>query len=166
MRLVPPGIIPSLARSITPGRKLTSEKLILADTLLFLHISIRCPTSPNPVTSVTALGLNFWRVSDAFLFNIIIDLTADSITVSLAFSFFIAVEITPVPIGFVSIKLSLGLAPVFVHKDFSETSPVTTSPYLGSLSSIEWPPTIGIPASIALSAPPCMISDKIVFESF
>ena len=87
--------------------------------------------------SVTALGLKFCKVSDAFLFSIAIDFTANSIVELLAISFFIAVAITPVPIGFVRIKLSPGFAPVLTQIFFSETSPVTTRPYLGSLSSIE-----------------------------
>ena len=64
----------------------------------------------------------------------------------------------PVPNGFVRTNASPTLAPIFFHMAFSSISPVTTRPYLGSLSSTECPPTIGIPASFALSAPPCNIS--------
>jgi hypothetical protein len=36
--------------------------------------------------------------------------------------------------------------------------PVTASPYLGSRSSIEWPPAIETPAAAAASCPPRRIS--------
>ena len=61
------------------------------------------------------------------------------------------------PRGFVNIKRSFGCAPEFLTNEDSLTSPVTTSPYLGSLSSIECPPRIEIPASSALSDPPFKI---------
>ena len=41
------------------------------------------------------------------------------------------------------------------------TTPVTAMPYLGSGSSIEWPPTIGTPASAATSAPPSRICASV-----
>ena len=149
-----------------PGRSSILLKFISAETLLALHISIRWPTSPKPVTSVTAFGLNFLAISAAVLFNVFIESTACEIIFVEAFFFFIAVDIIPVPIGLVSIILSPGLAPAFVQISLPIASPVTTNPYLGSLSSTECPPTIGIPASAALSAPPCIISDKMSFDNF
>ena len=69
--------------------------------------------------------------------------------------------IIPVPRGFVNNNTSPGLAPLFCIRSSFKTSPVTTNPYLGSLSSILCPPTIEIPASLALSAPPCKICETI-----
>ena len=83
--------------------------------------------------------------------------------VSGANSRLIAVEIMPVPSGFVNTRASPVWAPAFLINLFSFTSPVTTNPYFGSLSSIEWPPTIGIPASFAFSVPPRRISVRTSF---
>ena len=51
--------------------------------------------------------------------------------------FFVAVAIIPVPNGLVKIIESLTFASEFRHILCSSTSPVTTRPYLGSLSSTE-----------------------------
>ena len=60
------------------------------------------------------------------------------------FSFFIAVEIIPVPIGFVKINTSPGFAVELRVICFLFTFPVTTSPYLGIASLTVCPPKIGI----------------------
>ena len=70
-----------------------------------------------------------------------------------------AVDIIPKPRGFVKAIISPGFAVEF-SIGFLYGVPVTTRPYLGSLSFILWPPRIGIPASDATSAPPCSISDN------
>ena len=64
-----------------------------------------------------------------------------------------AVEIAPTPSGFVSTSTSPG-APAGVrhHLRRDATTPVTARPYLGSASSIEWPPTTSAPASATTSA--------------
>ena len=94
---------------------------------------------------------------EACLFKVDIHFTASASIVFEAKSFLIAVDTIPEPRGLVKIKRSFGFAPEFFINEDSSISPVTTKPYLGSLSSIECPPRIGIPASSALFAPPSKI---------
>ena len=65
-----------------------------------------------------------------------------------------AVATTPVPIGLVRTSRSPGRALAMVSSRAGSARPTTASPYLGSGSSTEWPPTTGQPASAATSAPP------------
>ena len=71
----------------------------------------------------------------------------------------------PVPNGFVRTNTSPSFASEFLINLVFFTSPLTTKPYLGSLSSIEWPPTMGMPASWVLSYPPLRIADNISFDN-
>ena len=71
----------------------------------------------------------------------------------------------PVPNGFVNNSKSPSLAFEFLIRSFFLTSPVTTNPYFISESSTEWPPTIGIPALLAIEAPPFKISANISFDN-
>ena len=66
----------------------------------------------------------------------------------------IAVATTPVPSGLVSTSRSPARALAMVSSRSGSASPTTARPYLGSGSSIEWPPTTGQPAWAATSAPP------------
>ena len=54
-----------------------------------------------------------------------------------------AVDTAPAPSGLVSTSASPARPPALVITSSGRTTPVTASPYLGSASSIEWPPTIG-----------------------
>ena len=65
-----------------------------------------------------------------------------------------AVATTPVPSGLVSTSRSPGRALAMVSSRAGSAIPTTARPYLGSGSSIEWPPTTGQPACPATSAPP------------
>ncbi len=58
------------------------------------------------------------------------------------------------PSRLVSTSASPGLAPALYTISDGLATPVTASPYLGSLSSIEWPPAISAPDSATLSRPP------------
>ena len=64
----------------------------------------------------------------------------------------------PVPIRLLNTSRSPGRPPVFVQIRSGCANPVTAIPYLGSGSSIEWPPAIATPAASATSAPPRRIS--------
>jgi hypothetical protein len=70
----------------------------------------------------------------------------------------IAVAIVPAPSGFVSHSTSPSRPPALVSTSSGCTVPVTARPYLGSGSSIEWPPTIDAPAAATASPPPRRIS--------
>ena len=137
--------------------------MICAETPLFLHISDRWPNKPNPVTSVAACTSNLSINFEANALSVAIQFTAVLIMSFVAKSRLIAVEIMPVPSGLFNTRASPTWAPEFLINLFSATSPVTTNPYFGSLSSMEWPPKIGMPASFALSVPPRRISVKISF---
>ena len=69
-----------------------------------------------------------------------------------------AVEMAPAPSGLVRTSASPGRPAAFVMTSSGCTTPVTASPYLGSGSSIEWPPTTATPAAAATSEPPRRIS--------
>ena len=70
---------------------------------------------------------------------------------SWAFSFFMAVDIMPVPRGFVRINLSPGFAVELSVRFFLFTLPVTTSPYFGTASLTVCPPSMGICALFTIS---------------
>ena len=65
-----------------------------------------------------------------------------------------AVTIAPPPSGLVSTSASPARPPALVTIRKGWTAPVTASPYFGSGSSIEWPPTTSAPARRTTSSPP------------
>ena len=71
---------------------------------------------------------------------------------------FSAVDTTPLPTGLVRKRASPARAVEFRITRSGCTVPVTASPYLGSASSMECPPTIATPAAAAASEPPRRIS--------
>ncbi len=73
----------------------------------------------------------------------------------------IAVATVPAPSGLVSTSASPGAPPALVSTASGWTVPVTASPYFGSGSSIEWPPTTLAPAAATASAPPRRISASV-----
>ena len=107
------------------------------ETLLDLHISIKWPRRPKPVTSVAAFTLCSCMRLAASLFNVFIDLIAVFSTSISTCPFLRAVDIMPVPIGLVRIKTSPEFAPELRINLSSLTRPFTIKPYFGSLSSIE-----------------------------
>jgi len=72
-----------------------------------------------------------------------------------------AVVMMPTPSGLVSARRSPGRAPPLVRMRWGCTSPMTASPYFGSLSSTVWPPASAAPPSSTFSAPPRRISEMI-----
>ena len=106
------------------------------------------------MTSVAALTPTSIIASAAPLFSIAITLAALASTSSGASCAFPAVEMIPVPIGFVSTSRSPGLADELVIMRSGWMKPVTAMPYFGSSSVTVWPPMIVTPASAAFSAPP------------
>ena len=64
----------------------------------------------------------------------------------------------PVPSGLVSTSTSPAQAPALVSMRSGWTSPMTTMPKSGSTESIEWPPTIGQPASATTAEAPASTS--------
>ena len=64
----------------------------------------------------------------------------------------------PVPIRLLNASTSPARAPALVQIWSGWAKPTTAIPYLGSGSSIEWPPAIAAPAEAATSAPPRRIS--------
>ena len=61
---------------------------------------------------------------------------------------------TPTPSGLVSDSGVPAVAAELVISRSTSTTPVTAMPYLGSGSSIEWPPPTWQPAALATSGPP------------
>ena len=106
------------------------------------------------MTSVAARTPVATIASAAASFRVAITRTASDTTSSGASPFLIAVAMTPDPIGFVSTSWSPGLAPALVTIRSGCTSPIATSPYFGSASSIVWPPSVGMPhGTCDLAAP-------------
>ena len=68
----------------------------------------------------------------------------------------------PAPSGLVSTSASPGRPPALVSTAAGWTTPVTASPYFGSGSSIEWPPTTPRPRPPPRRAPPRRISREHV----
>jgi hypothetical protein len=87
-----------------------------------------------------------------------IEATAASACVALACPLLIAVVSTPTPSAFVSTTSWPGRSPALVSRRSGWASPVTAMPYLGSGSSMVWPPAITKPASVAMSCPPASTS--------
>ncbi len=86
------------------------------------------------------------------------DATAASVTASGASSALMAVVMIPMPSGLVRIRSWPGRSPALVSMRAGSTTPVTAMPYLGSGSSMVWPPTTAKPASEAISRPPARTS--------
>ena len=74
---------------------------------------------------------------------------------------FAAVVTAPPPIGFVRNSTSPARPVELRTTARGCTTPVTAIPYFGSGSSIECPPTIGTPASAAISAPPARMRASV-----
>lgn len=89
-----------------------------------------------------------------------------SIVSGLTRSRLIPVVMIPSPKGLVRIRTSPTRAAALEITSSGRASPITTRPYLGSGSSIEWPPAMEMPASRALSAPPFRISARMSRGSF
>ena len=129
-----------------------------AATPLASHSSWRWPSSPKPVTSVIALGPAARARAAASRLSVVITSSAAAAVAAGTTPRFSAVETTPPPTGFVRNNASPARAVELRTTRSGCTVPVTASPYFGSASSIEWPPTIATPAAAATSEPPRRIS--------
>src|ERR1700722_1212439 len=163
----PPGTYPARTHSTAPGSIGIFAEAIFTLTLLASAISRVCPIRPNPVMSVAAWtsGLNSAATSAASLLRVVIDLVAPATHAGSALPCLIAVEMTPVPSGLVSMSTSLAFAPLFAKIRFGCTDPVTAYPNLISSSRILWPPITVQPASIILERPPARICSAICKSS-
>src|SRR3954454_19264987 len=120
--------------------------------------SCRWPSSPKPVTSVTACAPAARAARAAGPFSVHMTSTASSTpgpAPRLA-----ALVSAPVPSGFVRTSTSPARPPAVVRTSSGWTVPVTAIPYFGSASSIECPPTTATPAAAAASPPPRRISRR------
>jgi hypothetical protein len=113
------------------------------------------------VTSVSALAPAARARSEASALSSHITATARSTSAASARPRLSAVATAPAPSGLVRTSASPSRPPALVSTARGSTTPITARPYLGSGSSIEWPPTIDAPAAATASAPPRRISRRI-----
>src|SRR5918994_6629735 len=108
-----------------------------------------CPSSPNPVTSVTAWTPERWRRRDAAACRLswrIVEVAAPIVFGSPEAS------AKPVPRGLDSTSASPGRAPPLVNCSPGATTPCTARPKIGSGERIVCPPATTPPASTTTSA--------------
>ena len=117
-------------------------------------ISLAWPIRPKPVTSVQALGRRGTAARAASRLSAAIRSVIARYSAPLSSSALAAVVRIPVPRGLVSTSRSPSLAPRLVSTAPGWTRPLTHRPYLGSASSMLWPPAVTAPASATLAAPP------------
>ena len=110
------------------------------------------------MTSVSALAPAARARSAASALSSLITAIARSTSAASASPRLSAVATAPAPSGLDRTSTSPSRPPALVSTARGSTMPVTASPYLGSGSSIEWPPTIEAPAAATASAPPRRIS--------
>ena len=130
-----------------------SRTSISAATPLARHIDARCPSNPNPVTSVAARTRRCSARSAPTRLRRDISTTAFLASAAEARPRLMAVVAMPVPRGFVSISKSPGRAAALVSNRRGSTNPVTANPKIGSGLRIVCPPTSVQPASCTLLAP-------------
>ena len=148
---------PLEARPRTPGRRGMSRIPRVSFRPPSESMSRTCPASPKPVTSVQACTMRHSSGESRLgrSFRVVIHRAASVLEASSStMSAFTAVATIPVPTGFVRRRRSPGRAPVTFQSESCRTSPYTTRPYLGSLSSTLWPPRRKAPASATFSCPP------------
>ncbi len=148
LRAEPPETVSS---SSAPGKRRHGAAEISAATPEAKASSCTCPSSPKPVTSVSA-----WAAPTGCVFSVVI--TSIASDRSTAKPRLCAVTSRLTPKGFVSTSVSPTRPPALVSTARGSTVPVTASPYFGSGSSIECPPTIEAPAAVTASKPPRRIS--------
>ena len=110
------------------------------------------------MTSVSARAPAARACAAAAALSVVITSIARSTSAASASPRLSAVATAPAPSGLVSTSASPSRPPALVSTARGSTTPVTASPYLGSGSSIECPPTIEAPAAATASAPPRRIS--------
>ena len=140
--------------SSAPSSTGTADRSIRTSTPDARVISTRCPSSPNPVTSVHAVAA--WRRSDAAASRLDwrIAAIAPSIHRPFARSRISAANRVPVPIPLVSTSRSPGRRPPLRRTASASASPVNDSPRASSAPSAVCPPTSAAPASLSTSTAP------------
>ena len=145
---------PAAARPAAPGNSGTWSAHTSAAVPLARSMRCRWPSRPKPVTSVAATAPARSAASLAAAFRVVMASTAADSTSGGAAPRLCAVATTPVPIGLVSTSRSPSRARSTVIRCRGSAIPTTARPYLGSGSSMVWPPTTRQPAAAAASAPP------------
>src|SRR5206468_2089678 len=156
-----PGDPPRRGRTTSPMARAGAPALASVARVFGARIAeSRCPSRPNPVTSVSACTDFQFRAytSPAARLSSFICAVAASTSPGSAVPFLIAEMAIPVPSALPSSSTSPGFAPAFVSTRFGSTRPVTANPYFGSRSSTLCPPTMAQSASRAAWAPPARIS--------
>ena len=120
---------------------------ITADNPLPSHISDKCPSKPNPVTSVIAFTASIRPNSSPSLLSVTMLFNAIAASSSSRIPRFCAVDKIPTPNGLVRYKRQPAVAVEFCLSDVISTMPLTASPKTGSGQSMLWPPASVIPAS-------------------
>ena len=116
------------------------------------------PSRPNPVTSVAPAAPASKAARAASRLDRIMVSVARSTAASGAEPCLMAVAITPMPNGLDRIRRSPGRRPALMSIRLGSTSPTTAIPYLGSGSSMVWPPATTNPSARAASSPPASTS--------
>ena len=125
-----------------------------ASTPEAVSISIRCPSRPNPVTSVQAVAPCAARQAEAAAAGCSIAAIAALTARAFACPRISAARMTPVPSGLVSNKRSPGRRPPLRISRPGRVRPVTAKPSANSAPSALWPPTSTAPAASSTSVPP------------
>ncbi len=165
LRVVPPGTWPAAASSRAVASRGTARPSMRAATPLWRAISWRWPRSPNPVMSVQASTPTRRMTRAAVALRVVMDAMAAATTTSSAASSLMAVAMMPVPSGLVRTSRSPGRAVEFRMTAAGSTWPTAQSPYLGSGSSMEWPPMMTMPACRAMALPPSRIRSRMPWPS-
>ena len=149
-----PGRQKSRERSSTPSNKGSASQSSTAATPDASSISCKCPTRPNPVTSVAACAPAASMASAPARLSSIMESMTGRMPASSRSPARNAAFAMPVPSALVQNSASPGRAPELRTMRSGRAVPNTARPYFGSLSSMEWPPARSAPASPTLSAPP------------
>src|ERR1700761_7954011 len=118
----------------------------------------RCPSRPNPVTSVAARIPAATAATEASRLSVVIASTAAGNTSPVCLCRELS---TPIPSGLVSVSGNPARAASLRISTAGSTNPVTAIPYLGSGSSTLCPPATWQPAAEATSSPPRSTSAAI-----
>ena len=154
---------PCSSDSRAPSVTGTAAESITAPTPEARQSLNRWPSRPNPVTSVAARTPAATAAWAASRLSSTICATACGKTSPVRLWRLFR---TPTPIGLVSVSGSPGWAASLRISFAGSATPVTAMPYLGSGSSMEWPPVTGHRASAATSRPPRSTSVSISMGSF
>jgi hypothetical protein len=137
LRRVPPAMNPASASARASIRSGTADAETRAPAPLARNMDRKWPSRPNPVMSVAACAPTASIAREAPSLSVVMLATAARTASSEAAAFLMAVEMTPVPIGFVRTSTSPTRAVELRTILSGRTSPITAMPYFGSASSTE-----------------------------